>query len=238
MDILQIKEGINLIYKPVGPTSHDIVDWARKQSGIRCIGHAGTLDPFAEGLLILLVGREYTRRQSEFLHMDKVYETAIHLGATSNTDDCTGIITSSVILNEMKDPENNRDSSGITLRMTDIEKALTELTGTYEQMPPHFSAKKISGTPAYKLARKGQTPELKPKQITIYSIEILSFEWPLLSIRTQVSSGTYIRALARDIGEKLHCGGYCETLKRTSIGPYLLIDALRIPSESLRPHRE
>lgn len=223
MDILQIKEGIHFIYKPVGPTSHDIVDWARKQSGIRCVGHAGTLDPFAEGLLILLVGKEYTRRQSEFLHMDKTYETTIHLGATSNTDDCTGSIS------------KNTDCTPASRE--DIQKTLTELTGTYEQMPPLFSAKKISGTPAYKLARKGQTPELKPKQITIYSIELLSFEWPLLSIRTTVSSGTYIRALARDIGEKIHCGGYCETLKRTSIGPYLLTDALRIPIESLHPHR-
>ncbi len=261
MDILQIKEGIHLIYKPTGPTSHDIVDWARKQSDIRCIGHAGTLDPFAEGLLILLVGKEYTRRQSEFLGMDKTYETTIHLGAISNTDDCTGKITpfichsreNSRFLNETLSSEKSQcpwcgnpgwipdqvgDDNLYVPILTDIQQALTDLTGTYEQMPPLFSAKKISGTPAYKLARKGQTPELKPKQITLYSIEFLSFEWPLLSIRTTVSSGTYIRALARDIGEKLSCGAYCETLKRTSIGPYLLTDAIRIPDESLRPRHE
>ena len=224
MHILQIKEGIHLVYKPVGPTSHDIVDLARKKSGIRRVGHTGTLDPFAEGLLIILVGKEYTRRQAEFLGMNKTYEAVIHLGATSNTDDCTGTIF--------------YDAYCTPASLEDIQRVLTGFTGVHEQIPPLFSAKKISGTPAYKLARKGQKPELKPKQTTVYSIDLLSFEWPLLSIRTTVSSGTYIRALARDIGEKLHCGAYCEKLKRTSIGSYLLTDAIRIPSESLCPRHE
>ncbi|MBI2645336.1 tRNA pseudouridine(55) synthase TruB [Candidatus Uhrbacteria bacterium] len=249
MDILQMKEGIHLVYKPVGPTSHDIVDWARKQSGITRIGHAGTLDPFAEGLLILLVGKDYTRRQSEFLGMDKTYEAVIHLGATSNTDDCTGKITPFICHSRENgnpekintsthkmDPRFRGDDKHLIHSLANIKNVIKSFTGTYEQMPPNFSAKKISGTRAYKFARKGETPELKPKKITIHSLELLSFDWPLLSIRATVSSGTYIRALARDIGVHLGCGAYCETLKRTAIGPYSLTDAIRISTESPRPH--
>lgn len=226
-----ITEGISLVHKPSGPTSHDIVDWARKQTGIRRIGHAGTLDPFADGLLILLVGKKYTSRQSKFLHMDKTYEATIHLGATSTTDDCMGDITHDTYC---KKPYQE-----------DIQHVLQKLTGTYEQMPPHFSAKKIAGTPAYKIARKGEMPTLKPKRIMVHSIELLSFEWPLIRIRATVSSGTYIRALARDIGAQLGCGAYCEALTRTAIGPYILRDALSpsqehfyTPTRSRHLHRE
>ncbi|MEK7648369.1 MAG: tRNA pseudouridine(55) synthase TruB [Patescibacteria group bacterium] len=200
-----------LINKPSGPTSHDIVDRVRKQTGIKRVGHAGTLDPFATGLLIILVGREQTKRQSEFLTMDKTYEAVIKIGGTSTTDDCTGEITS------------NPPESPITPTL--IQKTLQSFIGTFDQMPPNFSAKKIKGKKAYELAREGIQPDLKPKQITIYSIEFISYSWPLLTIRCSVSSGTYIRALARDIGKALGGGAYCEKLMRTSIGPYNLSDA-------------
>ncbi len=208
------KSGMVLINKPVGPTSHDIVARVRRLTGIKRIGHAGTLDPFASGLLIILIGREWTRRQAEFLNLSKTYETTIMFGATSNTDDITGIITPSLNPKEVQ--------------LEDIKICLDSHCKTYAQMPPSFSAKKIKGKKAYELAREGIQPDLKPKEITIHSLELLLYTWPRLSFRTTVSSGTYIRALARDIGNHLSCGAYCETLSRTAIGDYTLADALTL----------
>ncbi len=208
------QDGILLVYKPSGPTSHDMVALVRRKTGIQRVGHAGTLDPFAEGLLILLIGRETTKRQTEFLTMDKTYETVIHFGAKSTTDDLAGTITT---MSCEKKPSPD-----------DIEKALQSFLGEIEQLPPNFSAKKIKGRKAYELARKGLIPDLKPKKVTILAIDLLDYSWPLLTIRVSVSSGTYIRALARDLGKKLECGAYCEKLIRTSIGPYLLRDAISL----------
>ncbi len=209
-----IQDSLLLINKPPGATSHDIVAVMRKKTGIKRVGHAGTLDPFATGLLIVLVGRDATKRQSEFLGMDKTYEAVIRLGATSTTEDPTGIITESPTM--------------APVLHSIIDSTVLSFVGTVDQMPSSFSAKKIKGKKAYELARQGITPDLKPKKITIYSIDILAYEWPLLTIRCSVSSGTYIRALARDIGERLGCGAYLETLKRTAIGPYSLDDAINV----------
>jgi tRNA pseudouridine55 synthase len=230
--------------KPPGPTSHDIVAMVRKKTGIKRVGHAGTLDPFAEGLLIVLVGRDATKRQAEFLGLDKTYEAVIHLGATSTTDDCTGKITPraisnapSVIPSLSRDPEESHDMrwnpDPSALLRDDVEKAVLSFIGSYDQMPPAYSAKKIKGKKAYEIARKGGTPELHPKCVTIYSIDILDYQWPLLTIRCAVSSGTYIRALARDIGQKLGVGAYVEKLKRTSIGKYALDDAITLENFSI-----
>jgi tRNA pseudouridine55 synthase len=205
---------ILLIHKPVGLTSHDVVDCVRKKLGIRRVGHAGTLDPFAEGLLIVLVGRENTRRQSEFLNMDKEYEAIIRLGARSTTDDPTGEITECASCKKI-DPAS-------------LEHVLSSFVGIYAQVPSSFSAKKIKGKKAYELAREGISFELKPKDITISSLELLAYQWPYATILTTVSSGTYIRALARDIGEKLGCGAYVEKLKRTRIGPYTISQAVKL----------
>ncbi len=205
------QNGFLLINKPAGMTSHDVVAIIRKKTGVKRVGHAGTLDPFATGLLIILVGREQTKRQSEFLTMDKTYEAVIRLGATSTTDDCTGEVT----INSMAKPP---------LPLT-VKQTLQSFIGMFDQMPPNFSAKKIKGKKAYELARKGIQPDLKPKRITIHSLELLSYAWPLLRINVSVSSGTYVRALARDIGKALGCGAYCEELIRTSIGPFHLKDA-------------
>ena len=204
--------GMVLINKPSGPTSHDIVARVRRLTDIKRVGHAGTLDPFAQGLLIILIGREWTKRQAEFLNLSKTYETTIILGSSSDTNDRMGIIT----------PFSNQKE----LLLEDIKKCLNSYCGAYAQMPPAYSAKKIKGKKAYELARIGIQPDLKPKEVTIYSIELLSYQWPRLSFRTTVSSGTYIRALARDIGNQLSCGAYCETLTRTAIGTYALADAL------------
>ncbi|MBI4250569.1 tRNA pseudouridine(55) synthase TruB [Candidatus Uhrbacteria bacterium] len=202
---------------------------------MRRVGHAGTLDPFAEGLLIILVGRESTKQQQQFLGMDKEYEAVIHLGATSTTEDVTGIITPTEVSNfalssrtkagEVKgSTQNNRQRGFLAIARNDIKKIISSFIGNYDQMPPAFSAKKINGKKAYELARKGIAPALQPKRVTIHSLEILDYHWPLLTIRCTVSSGTYIRALARDIGEKLECGAYVKKLTRTSIGPYSLQD--------------
>ncbi len=225
MELASFANDILLVNKPPGPTSHDMVDVVRRLTKIKRVGHAGTLDPFAQGLLIVLVGREATKRQREFLTMDKTYEAALHLGATSTTDDLTGEIASHVILSESrlsgfpgKDPE-----------LQEIERVISSFVGTFNQLPPPFSAKKIKGVPAYKLARKGIAPELKPKTITVHEARILAYDYPFLTVRFVVSSGTYIRALARDIGAALETGAYLEKLTRTQIGPYLLSDAIILP---------
>ncbi len=244
------QNGFLLIDKPTGMTSHDVVAIVRKKTGIKRVGHAGTLDPFATGLLIILIGREQTKRQSEFLTMDKTYEAVIRLGATSTTDDCTGEITPSfsmchsrACLSGRQEGENSEKKENApqgldprlhgydkinSVSLSKIQHTISSFIGTFEQMPPNFSAKKIKGKKAYELARAGIHPDLKPKRITIHSLELLSYVWPLLKINVSVSSGTYIRALARDIGAHLECGAYCEELIRTSIGPFHLKDSAAI----------
>ena len=186
----------------------------RRATGVKRVGHAGTLDPFASGLLIVLVGREMTKRQSEFLLMDKTYRAIIRLSGTSDTDDRTGIVTVR--------------ETGQYIDRTDVEKSLRSFIGEQDQMPSMYSAKKIRGLPAYKRLRRGEKVELTPKRITIHSIDLESYEWPLLTVRINVSSGTYIRAFARDLGALLGCGAYVQELERTSIGPYRLEDSITV----------
>ncbi len=207
-------DGILLLNKPIGPTSHDMVAKIRRLTGQKTVGHAGTLDPFAEGLLIVLVGRDATKRQAEFLGLDKSYEAEFILGATSNTEDPTGEIV--------------LKTDYIRPTIEQINEALAHFTGNFDQMPSAFSAKKIKGQKAYDIARAGGTPELQPKNITIHSLDLIDYAWPTLHIRTSVSSGTYIRALARDIGERLGCGAYVNKLKRTSIGDFKLDGTISI----------
>lgn len=208
-----------LINKPPGPTSHDIVDEVRKITGEQRVGHTGTLDPFAEGLLIVLVRREETRRQQEFLDMDKVYEATFVLGEERDTDDIMGKTRKARTQNENKFQITNKKQ---------IEEVLKKFIGEQMQMPPQFSAKKIKGKKAYELARKGKEVKLKPKKIKIYWIKLLDYNYPELQIETKVSSGTYIRALARDIGRELQIGAYVKYLKRTQIGNYKLDNALTL----------
>jgi len=242
-----------LINKPSGPTSHDIVDEVRRITGVKKVGHTGTLDPFAEGLLLVLVGREETKKQAKFLQMYKVYEATFILGEERDTDDVAGKLRlmgteeiSSLeprsdfssenppLRSRRKTPDEDQAfsppraprvqiSSVPTLK--EIQNILKGFTGEIEQMPPIYSAKKIKGKKAYELARKGEIPKLKPKHVKIYEIEILNYKYPELKIRTKVSSGTYIRAIARDVGRKLGTGAYVKELKRTNIGKYKLEDA-------------
>ncbi len=208
-----MKSGFLLIKKPSGPTSHDIIDELRRITGERKIGHAGTLDPFASGLLIVAVGREATRNIAQFIKQDKTYIAKLHLGATSNTFDRTGII------------QNGQRPLDI-LHKVEIEKILKKFVGEQKQIPPMYSAKKVGGKKLYELARKGVEIERKPAEIKIHYIKLLNYKYPELEIETRVSSGTYIRTLANDIGQALGCGAYLEELQRTEIGGYKLKNAV------------
>lgn len=204
---------ILLINKPVGPTSHDVVDRVRKLTGIRRVGHTGTLDPLASGLLIVLVGAA-TKRAAEFTKLPKTYRATVELGKVSETDDAEGPIKVIKRLEEMVELEEK------------VKEALESFQGEIEQFPPRYSAKKIAGRPAYTLARTGKRTNLKPQRVTIYSITPLEVSVPLVAFETTVSSGTYIRSLARDLGDRLGVGGYLAKLERIAIGPHRLEDAV------------
>lgn len=210
--------GFLLIDKQVGWTSHDVVGYLRKITRIKKIGHAGTLDPFATGLLIVGIGREATKRIDEFKDMQKVYEATLHFGAVSDTFDSTGVIT----------PQN--DSS---LEFNTVKKVCDSFLGEQDQIAPMYSAKKVNGEKLYELARKGIEIERKPHRITIFKLEILDFHYPLLKIQVTCSPGTYIRTLAHDIGQKLGVGAYCEELRRTDIGKYSVKNAFDVQSLTL-----
>ncbi|MCX6781604.1 MAG: tRNA pseudouridine(55) synthase TruB [Candidatus Magasanikbacteria bacterium] len=214
------KEKFILIDKPVGWTSFDVVNVVRKQAraeqGIKNIrvGHAGTLDPFATGLLIIGIGRDATKRLDEFKNLPKTYRATVQLGAVSDTDDPTGVITSSIY---------NEDNRKISKEK--IEKILKKFIGEQTQIPPMYSAKKIDGQRLYKLARAGKTVERQPQKIIIYNTRLIDYAWPELKIEVECSAGTYIRTLARDIGDALGVGGYCSELRRTKIGEYKVENA-------------
>ena len=169
------------------------------------VGHTGTLDPFATGLLILLVGKG-TKRANEFLKLDKEYIATLRLGANSTTGDPEGEITEHEICEKP-----NKEA---------VEKCVEKLVGENSQRVPAYSAVKINGQRAYKLAREGKQVEMPVRKVKVYKIEILSYEWPELKIRCKVSSGTYIRALAEDIGKALGTGAYLTELRRTQVGEY------------------
>ena len=205
---------IILVDKPAGMSSFGAVARVRRELRDKFghkvkVGHTGTLDPFATGLLILLSGK-FTKRSNEFLKLDKVYEATIKLGYTSDTGDTEGNI----------EKKNDREVDS-----NEIKETLKGFVGEIEQRPPKFSAIKINGQRAYKLARKGADFEMPTRKVTIYDIEILDYDYPILKIRCHVSSGTYIRTLAEDIGEKLGVGAYCLELRRLKIGDWDVKDA-------------
>lgn len=212
-----------LIDKPAGITSHDVVDKVRKITGERTVGHAGTLDPFATGLLIVGVGRDCTKQLSTYLGMDKEYEAEFVIGATTDTLDPEGAIV---------------PSPAVAIDQQMILEAIKKLTGEITQIPPMHSAIKIGGQKMYNLARKGETMDIPPRNINIHSFELLPREgtggsetlpyaaWPItIHVRIHCSSGTYIRALARDLGILLGTTGYVSSLRRTKIGEYSVTSA-------------
>ena len=201
---------IIFVDKPAGMTSFGAVARVRRvlseKAGKKIkVGHTGTLDPFATGLLILMAGKA-TKKAMEFTKLDKVYEATIRLGATSSTGDPEGeIVVKSTTINYSRQR---------------IEEVLQKFLGKIEQRPPMFSAIKIDGQRAYKLARAGKEVEMPTRTVEIYSIELIDYSAPFIKIRAHVSSGTYIRTLAEDIGKELGCGAYCTELRRTKIAEY------------------
>lgn len=231
--------GILLIDKPTGWTSHDVVakvratlrqELSRENRELRIssnsqfpipnslgpkvrVGHTGTLDPMATGLLVLVIGN-YTKRAAEFSKLDKVYEAEITLGATSTTGDREGEIIV--------------DGRQKTVDREEIEAVLQSFIGEIEQIPPAFSAIKVDGKRAYKLARAGQKVKMEPRKVTVYGLQPTYYKYPILKIKASVSSGTYIRSLAIDIGEALSTGAYLSALRRTQVGNFDLKNALQI----------
>lgn len=208
--------GILLIDKPNGWTSFDVVAKVRgiikHETGEKVkVGHTGTLDPLATGLLVLAVGKA-TKTIPGLTKLDKTYEVTMQLGKTSTTDDGEGEIT-------------DTNSSEVT-DMEKFDAVLTSFLGESEQVPPIFSAIKVDGKRAYKLAREGKDVEMKSRPVRIDSIVDVEYAWPEVRFTVAVSSGTYIRSLVRDIGEKLGTGAYMSDLRRTTVGEFVLSDAI------------
>ena len=212
-------DGIILIDKPSGMTSFGVVARVRRILTVRNgkktkVGHTGTLDPFATGLMILTVGKE-CKNAMNYSKLDKSYRTKIKLGFNSTTGDTEGEITS--VSNKIPTKE-------------EVQQVLNDFTGKIEQTPPKFSAIKINGQRAYKLAREGKEVEMPKRQVEIYKIELLGYKYPYIEIEVSVSSGTYIRTLAEDVGTKLKTGAYCEELRRLSIDKWTLSEATNLKS--------
>lgn len=226
-----MEDQIILIDKPAGISSFGVVAKVRgrlkNEFGHKIkVGHTGTLDPFATGLLILLSGK-MTKKSNEFLKLDKVYEATLKLGYTSTTGDPEGQIRKYLIEDRSEVTTENEGASPVTTGASDpcpklstIEFAINSFVGKITQQVPKFSAVKINGQRAYKLARANKDFETPIREIEIYSIEILDYSYPELKIRCHVSSGTYIRTLTEDIGEKLGTGAYLTALRRIKIGTY------------------
>lgn len=198
-----------LVDKPAGITSFGVVARVRRKLSQHFghkvkVGHTGTLDPFATGLMIIVTGKE-CRNAGNYSKLDKVYEATIRLGQTSSTGDPEGELTA---VSDTVPPRS------------DVESALARFTGEIEQRPPMYSAIKINGERAYKLARRGEVVEVPMRTVTIFSLELIDYTYPEIKIRTHVSSGTYIRTLAEDIGTALGTGAYCSQLRRVKISDY------------------
>ena len=210
-------EGILLVDKPTGWTSFDVVNYVRKLAAAAegkkpknvKVGHTGTLDPFATGLLVLLIGKNYTKRAGELSRQDKTYEVTLCLGKTSTTGDPEGEITA------VSDTAPSEAA---------ILQALERFKGQIEQVPPAFSAIKVDGQRAYKLARAGKEVIIEPRKVNVHRLELGSYDYPFVKLVAEVSSGTYIRTLAEDIGAELGTGAYTTELRRTRIGNYELAE--------------
>ena len=203
-------EGILLVDKPKSRTSFSLVAALRRCLGVQKIGHAGTLDPMATGVMVLLVGKKFTSQSMALTGQDKEYEATITLGATTDSYDAEGNIVA---------------TSPHIPSLDDVEKATSYFNGTIEQIPPMFSAKKIDGQKLYDLARKGQEVERKPVQITL-TTTLLDYSYPYIKLHIACSKGTYIRSIAHDIGARLSSGGHLSALVRTRSGSFNLTDCV------------
>lgn len=199
-------EGLLLVDKAKGRTSFSLVHFLRKRLGVKKIGHAGTLDPFATGVMVMLIGRNFTKLSDSFLGCDKEYIAEVFLGVTTDTFDCEGQVTA---------------RSTLIPTLEEIQHALECFQGTIEQIPPMYSAKKIQGKKLYELARKGQEVERASVQIQVQT-KLISYAYPYLILEISCSKGTYIRSMAYDLGQKLGCGAHLTNLKRTRSGVFCL----------------
>lgn len=217
--------GVLLIDKPSGITSHDVVNQVRRQTGVKRVGHAGTLDPLATGLLIILVGRDATKKQAEFLHQDKEYICTAQLGIETDTYDSEGVITRRTPWERVKQ-----------LTPDQVESALAHFRGEIHQTVPAYSAVKVQGQKLYDKARRGtiDITALPSRVVKIYELELLDFykdeaqQAVFLSLRVKCSSGTYIRSLVYDLGQFLGIGAYITALRRTKIGEFTVEDAQQL----------
>jgi tRNA pseudouridine55 synthase len=239
-------DGLLLVDKPAGWTSFDVVakvrgilkksqspnasqTFSQKQSDYKTsgnqanslkvkVGHTGTLDPLATGLLVLVLG-SYCKRAQEFSKLDKTYEVTMRLGQTSTTGDSEGVIT---------DTKNYHKTRRSPILMTKLMEVMGEFVGECWQTPPAYSAVKVGGQRAYKLARAGKEVKLEPRRVTIYGIKLTDYSYPEVKFTANVSSGTYIRSLVEDIGQKLDTGAYMLDLRRTEVGEFYIKNALAI----------
>jgi tRNA pseudouridine55 synthase len=216
MHVFTPLDGALLVDKPAGPTSHDIVEHIRSQFRIQKVGHAGTLDPNATGLLILMLGRA-TKLSEKLMSSDKVYEGCAKFGEVTDSYDVEGELVSSLPVPPLTVEELNELAGGFV--------------GDQMQMPPMVSAIKKDGVPLYKLARKGIEVERKPRLIHIYNFRFTNYDEPLGSFRVACTKGTYVRTLIHELGQKVGCGAYLKTLRRTVSGRFDVADAL--PFEDL-----
>lgn len=203
-------EGILLVDKPKGPSSFKLVQILRKRLGVKKIGHAGTLDPFATGVMVMLIGRRYTRLSDQFLCSDKEYIAEVYLGKTTDTYDSEGTIVA---------------ESSVIPSLEEIQRTLSFFQGEIEQIPPMYSAKKIEGKKLYELARKGVEIERKSVKVVL-ATHFIRYEYPYLELRIVCSKGTYIRSIAYDLGLKLGCGAHLSNLRRTRSGLFHLQDCI------------
>lgn len=209
-----MRHGFLLIDKPAGPTSHDVVSKVRKILGERHIGHLGTLDPFASGLLVLAVGVKALKVIELFSGLSKEYELSVFFGAVSTTYDPEGIITT---------VERPLDAP---LTMSDVQVAMNrKFLGTIDQIPPDFSAVKIGGERAYRKAREGKVIDMPLRQVVIHECRVTECAYPHASVTVSASAGTYMRSLAHDLGQVLRCGAYLEGLRRTKVGDWDVTNA-------------
>ena len=204
--------GIVIVDKPAGWTSQDVTARLRRVFGTRRIGHGGTLDPMATGVLPVFVGRA-TRGVEFFEHADKTYEAVLRLGTVTDTQDSTGAVL---------------EKRPVTVTEAEFRDILPKFTGEIAQIPPMYSAIKVEGKKLYELARAGKEIERKPREITVFSLDFLEFTGETAKIRVHCSKGTYIRTLCHDIGAALGCGGCMETLRRTAAGEYTLADSVEL----------
>lgn len=201
------------MYKPAGKSSFYVVKVVRACTGVRKVGHAGSLDPFADGVLLLVTGRA-TKKVTQLMELEKEYVGQIQLGVRTDTEDCTG-----VVINEERCPD---------ISLEKLQSVCAGFVGEIDQLPPMYSAKKLRGVRLYKIARRGEVIQRRSNKVHIHSLDILGYEAPMLRIRVECSKGTYIRALARDIGDALGCGAHLHALTRTRIGTYKIEDSKTI----------